>query len=288
MRQHHKILAPTIAAVLAGLGSMAAEAVSLPPSAFTYNVFSGGSAACAVAVQPAGGTCTSGASFATGDGGVLNNTGTSVLEKATGPGVVSLATLTYYFEVGGPAVPGGQIAVDIISSGAAAVLGGAGFSVASMVITDAGSDAGIASGTPDPDLGFVVDSHADSVSCAFGRCTEFGAAWSQTTQLQADHLCLTQGDLYAITIIAGSSALGSGAVGTAMVDPKIIVDPTNVDPTTSSCFQPSNPQDYTVSVSAGASTGAPVPEPGTLGLMGLGLFAIGLQRLTSRRTRARA
>jgi len=282
-------LASAIAALVATLGAAAAQANTMPPTTFTYNVVNGLTPACPTGPQSVAGTCTSGVGFATADGGVVNNTGTSVSAGATGPLQTSLATMTYYFEVGGPTSPTGQVAVDVLSSGAAFLSGGPGLSLASLVITDAGPDAAIASNTLNPYGGSVVDYHYDAVGCTLRGCSETGAAWTQTTQLGADHLCLTQGEVYAITIEAGLSALGKGASGSASVDPKIIVDPQGPQDPPTSCYQPPDPSIYqsAISISDGASTGVSVPEPGTLGLMGLGLFGLGLGRRLTRRARAR-
>jgi hypothetical protein len=292
MRQHNKNikLATTLAALCAALSATAVQATSLPPTTFTNNVVLGRTSICPTDVNAAtDGVCTSGASYAHTDGGIPGTPGyvaggplgTNVSSGATGRGVSSLATMTYYFEVGGPAVPGGLIAVDIVSSGDALISGDTGRAVAAMVITDSGSDADILAGTPDPDRHFVVDYHFDSVNCAFGRCTELGSAWAQADQFHGDHLCLTQGDMYAITITA-SSASGWGGSSSASVDPKIIVDPQGPTDPKASCFQPANPMSYSVSISNGASTGVPVAEPGVLGLMGLGLLAVGLRRARQR------
>jgi hypothetical protein len=287
MRKHNKnsTLALTIAAVLASLGATAAEATSLPASTFIFNVYNGATPSCATGVLASDGTCGSGSNFATTDGGVLGNTGTGVSTGASGAGVASFATMTYYFEVGGPPVPsqyGGLLAVDILSSGSAS-LTGSGFSFASLLVTDKGSDADIAAGTPDPDLNFVLDSR---YVCS-GDCLFHGAAWTQTDQLSADHLCLTQGDMYAITITTSTSIGGRGGSGSASLDPKIIVDPQGPTDPKASCFQPSDPLVYqaAISISDGASTGVSVPEPGTLGLMGLGLLVLGLGKYLWRRRR---
>jgi hypothetical protein len=282
-------LVSAMAVVLAGLGASAAQATTMPPSTFIYNVINGLTPACPTGPQATDGTCTSGPGYATTSGGVVNNTGTSVVAGATGPIQSSIATMTYYFEVGGPASPTGQIAVDILSSGSAFVSGGLGGSLAFMNVVDAGPDAAI--GTNSLNLnGTVVDYHYDAMGCTSRGCATSGAAWTQLTQFDADHLCLTQGEVYAITISAGVSALGKGASGSASVDPKIIVDPQGPQDPPTSCFQPTDPSIYqaSISISGGASTGVSVPEPGTIGLMGLGLFGVGLGRRFSQRTRQRA
>jgi hypothetical protein len=289
-------LAATIATALAALGAGTAEAITLPPASFTYNVVTFGGSTCPGSVNTAtDGTCGGGSNVAWTDGGVPGTPGyglsplpgTAVYAGASAPdgasiGVTSLATMTYYFSVGGPAVPGGQIAVDVISDGSASLSGGTGLSIAALVITNDGTTPGTPIGGP----GSIVDDHYDAIGCLGGLCGQTGAAWNQPAQIDADHLCLTQGDVYAITITASASALGKGANGTASVDPKIVVDPQGPTDPTASCYQPADPTGYGVNISAGASTG--VPEPGTLGLMGLGLLAIGLNLGLGRRSRAKA
>ena len=108
--------------------------------------------------------------------------------------------------------------------------------------------------------------------------------WSTSDSLFTDRLCLTQVDLYAITIIAQANvgALNTGAF--AAIDPQIHVDPVKVDPP-AECFQATNPLDYPISISAGASTGAPVPEPDTFALLAGGLAISALAQARRRRAR---
>jgi hypothetical protein len=294
-------LAAAISVLLAGLGASSAQATPLPPATFTYNVVTGLSGACAAGAQATDGSCTSGSNFATTNGGTLNNTGTSVSTGASGAGVSTYASMTYYFEVGGPpapAVPGGQagqIAVDILSSGSAFLTGGSGLSFVSLLVTDSGSDAGIPAGAPDPDQNLVVDSRYFGVGCSYFGCTTVGAPWSESTTVGAgftapDHLCLTQGDMYAITITAATTGGSPGVTGGASLDPKIIVDPQGPTDPKAQCYQPTNPLSYqaAVTISDGASTGVPLAESGTLGLMGLGLFGVGLAARARSRARQRA
>jgi hypothetical protein len=288
-------LASTLAAVLAGLAAATAQALPLPAN-FT-SIVAGGGTTTGVCGSNTGtdGICTAAnGSFAHTDGGVVGTPGydpslrpgTSVSVAANGFGTFAYSQVTYYFEVGGPPIPtqyNGLLAVDILSSGIAS-LTGSGFAFASLLVTDMGSDADIAPNTPDPDKGLVLDNRYD---CVGSGCILHGVAWTQTDQFSADHLCLTQGDMYAITITTGSSIGSRGGSGSASVDPQIIVDPQGPTDPKASCYQPGDPLSYqaAISISPGTSTGVAVPEPGTLGLLGLGLAGLGLARRSVRRSR---
>ncbi len=299
---NQRTLALAVATVLAGLGA-AAPASALPATQFTTEVFN--NSLTPLASCPGGATdgqCSFGPTAAGSsasahtDGGVVGSPGydptlspgTHVIASATGANAGALATMTYFFQVGGPALPGGLIAVDILSSGAASVSSTSpslarlpvltGMSYASLEIFDLS--------TPTPT---VVDFRNDAETCGPGGCATAGAAWTENDVSQADHLCLNQNDVYEIQIIAGTAALGAGSMGKAAVDPKIIVDPWNPgaqgpqDPYNPNCNQPGNPAPWqaALTVSGGSSTGV-VPEPATLGLLGIGLFGVAFRRRSRR------
>jgi hypothetical protein len=268
------------------LWALAAHAQSLPPSVFTNDITLFGADQCPGSVNaPTDGFCFAGTSVAHSDGGVPGSPGfdpsagpgTHVSATAAGAGIKSTGAMTYFFQVGGPLVPGGEIAVNILSSGFASVTGGTGSASALLTLTDSGGDSGI-TGPSDPNEGLQL-SLFDSVSCVGSKCITIGSAWNQTNDL-----CLTLGDTYEISILTKAGALTNSTLSSAAIDPRIVVDPMTGGPTMP-CFQPPNPSAYTVSVSAGASAGnTSVPEPGTLALLALGLLAVGAQRV--QRTRA--
>ena len=171
------------------------------------------------------GFCNVGASEAHASGGVMGSPGfdpsqtpgTHVLASAAAKGINAIGSMSYSFSVGGPQVPGGQIAVNIFSAGAAQVTG-SGFASAFLVITDTGSDAGIG-GPSDPNEG-VQDSRFTSLNCMGGACQRIGGSWNAT-----DDLCLTQGDQYKITIVTQATAAAMNTLASASIDPRITVDP---------------------------------------------------------------
>ena len=270
---------------LGGLGCLLALSAHasdppLPPSSFTFDITSNGVQQCAGDFGSAtDGYCSVGASEAHASGGVMGSPGfdpsqtpgTHVLASAAAKGINAIGSMSYYFSVGGPQVPGGEIAVNIFSAGTAKV-SGSGFASAFLLITDTGSDAGVG-GLSDPNEG-VQDTHFTSMNCIGGACQSIGGWWNLT-----DDLCLTQGDQYKITIVTQATARAMDSLASASIDPRITVDPVAGGDPQMPCFQPSNPSAYPIAISAGASTGSSsVPEPGLLGLLALGLLALGVQR----------
>ena len=183
-----------------------------------------------------------------------------MLASAAAKGINTIGSMSYYFSVGGPQVPGGEIAVNIFSAGAAKV-SGSGFASAFLLITDTGPDAG-SGGLSDPNEG-VQDTHFTSLNCIGGACQSIGGSWNLT-----DDLCLTQGDQYKITIVTQATARALNSLASASIDPRITVDPVAGGDPQMPCFQPSNPSAYPIAISAAASTGSSsVPEPGLLALL---------------------
>jgi hypothetical protein len=204
----------------------------LPPSVFTNDITLYGADQCPGSTNAStDGYCFSGTSVAHSNGGVPGSPGfdpsappgTHVSATATSAGIKSTAAMTYYFQVGGPLVPDGQIAVNVISSGLASV-NGVGSASALLILTDAGGDSGI-TGPSDPNEGLQL-SLFDSVSCMGSKCLTLGSAWNQT-----DDLCLTQGDTYQITIVTKASAFANNMLSSAAIDPHIVVDPVTGAPT---------------------------------------------------------
>jgi hypothetical protein len=282
---------------------LASVAAPIPPADFTFDVATGG------ALLPdcspfrglaGGGSCgseTSGPGFAATSGGIgtdsylpltpggtVLGTGTAVdalSNWSSGGRIRSSATLSYSFEATGPAGVN-FIPVDVLSKGLTAIAGNATASL-SLVIRDAGTDANIPPGTPDPDPhGPLLDL---SAHCAAGVCV---GDWGTSGQLMTDLLCVVNGDNYVITISAVTSA-GKGAPGaaesaSAVLDPVIKLDP----PYPTSCPVKVSLSSLALHTSPGTSTGTSVPEPAPLGLAAIAAFGFIVMLLLRRRRVAHA
>lgn len=247
------------AALIGGvaLASLPAAASSLPPSSFTYDVITGFTSACTAGAQAVEGTCTSGPSSAFANGGVPDtDIGTSVGATASGSGVLAYGLMTYYFTIGG--TPGQDVPVNVYSAGSASATGPLAAAYASINLYDTTPDTG-----------------SDSLSRSV-----FSDSWSQGQDWNSvNDICLISGDTYEINIVAGAATGFAGGSATASLDPRVQIDPPVNGQSLAGCAGPSfNPADYTISVSSGATTGFPVPEPATLGLLGFGLLAVGAGR----------
>jgi PEP-CTERM motif len=270
---------------LAALGT--AQAAALPASQFTYTVYNGTTAICDPSAQLLDGHCTFTASKASGSaftsGGTpgtpgydpLLSKGTHVGANATFSGktssvpgsVLAYSVMTYFFTVDGPI---GIIPVELLSSGSATAAGEDGFALAALSVFDYGTTANFGQ------RGSALDSRRATAHCHDDDCKR-----SDSWVSQIDRICVTTGEIYGITITAGATASGEKGSASSMVDPQIKIDP----PYPATCEAPADPSVYGLTVSPGASTGYEVPEPATLGLMGLGLVVAGLSRRAVGRRR---
>ena len=287
-------------AVLALLLSSAALAVPIPPAHFVYDVIAGGKvlAGCSPILGTANGaSCGSedGPGYALTSGGIGTpsyvpitpagvklGTGTAVDAVSTGVRAgrtLSTATMVYSFEATGPASVH-FIPVDVFSTGILDATGNAS-ALLSLIVTDAGTDANIPAGVPDPDpAGPLLDL---SALCVAGHCT---SDWSG--QELTDLICVVNGDNYEITITATTlAAHGASNSASAHLDPVIALDP----PYPTSCPVNVPLSELGLDTGPGASTGlVAVPEPGSLSLAvlgGLGIAA-GLRRRRVARESARS
>lgn len=261
-------LANALVASTALVVAATSHAAPLPPSTFRYAVIEGFSPECSTALQSVAGTCgTFGVgSYANADGGIPDtNVGTSVTAAATGRNELSIASMTYYFTIGGPA--GQEVPVDIISAGSASTTGSFDGAYASLAVFDTG--------------------HNPASGSEFRSV--LSDTWNQGTDWNTeDVLCLQSGDTYEIRINADALTGRAGGTASAALDPHIKIDPpgqapfsgvTVINPGPGNCGGSTfDPAPYSLTVSSGSSTGFAVPEPATLALFGVGLLAMGASR----------
>jgi hypothetical protein len=285
----------------AALAAGSAFAVPLPPSQFLFDVTQGGTTAPGCTPfggGSVGGTCgsqTSGPGYAATSGGIgtasylpvtpggtVLGTGTAVDASSTwtsGSSVYSVASMTYSFEATGPASVD-FMPIDVISTGLESSFGDSA-TLLSLVIRDAGTDANIPPGVPDPDPSQPLLSL--SGFCVDGSCL---SAWGTPGQQRTDLICVVNGDNYEVTITAATRAArglpGTSDTASAVLDPVIKFDP----PYPTSCPVGVSLNDLDLQTSPGSSTGlVAVPEPGALGLAMIA--ALGLLLVSRRRAFAR-
>ena len=258
---------------ITAFGAGSALADPIPPAHFTYDVFSGRTLLpdC-MQDASAGGSCGSEASIpgyaatsggiGTGcylpvtPGGTVLGTGTAVDAMSTsafGEWVQSNAEMTYSFRATGPAGDS-LIPIDVLSTG---LISSSGDASAHLSLTVSG-----------PGAGDLLDL---SASCSDETCT---SDWGTPGHELTDGLCIGNGDIYTITIDAGTAAgARQGALGgaSAVLDPRIIFDP----PSVPSCTLIGSLSEYTLQTSAGTSTGHAVPEPSALSLAAIGVLGFG-------------
>jgi len=184
---------------------------------------------------------------------------------SSGAPVRSSATMSYSFEATGPASVD-FIPIEVLSKGLLAVAGD-GTANLSLVIRDAGTDANIPPGVPDPDPDHpLLDLTAH---CSHGKCS---SSWDG--HLVTDTFCVVNGDNYVITISATTTAGPGGQTNraSAVLDPEIKVDP----PYPKTCPVDVSPSELKLATGPGASTGF-VPEPSALSLVALAAIALGLR-----------
>lgn len=295
-RTHHHRTSLALALVGAFATGVALAEAPIPPADFSFDVTQGSHSlfGCMPRAGLNGGTCgseTSGPGFAATSGGIgtpsylpvtpdgtLLGTGTAVDALSnweSGGSVRSIATLSYFFEASGPSNVD-FIPIDVLSRGLVTASGNA-TSYISLSVWDAGGDANIPPGVPDPDpKGPLLDLTA---KCSHGVCT---GSWGSGMEL-TDALCVVNGDNYEIKIsaitTARSSAHSAPDSASALLDPVIKLDP----PYPKTCPVSVPISALSLRTGPGASTGVSAPEPSTLSLAGIAALGFGFMTRLHRR-----
>jgi hypothetical protein len=263
-------------------GAVAAHATAIPAASFVEFV-SGSS--CSAAAQTIDGICSTSNATASTSGGVFGTPGYDPSTPGTSlqanifssgrPATLAYSTMIYDFQVSGPANT--YVPIDFINEGILSVVGsqnrGAGAAVLlGLLVTEDFGGHG------------VLLQHTAGVCTGKGCDTDdfskLGGGWSGI-----DRFCVLTGMNYKISMGALSYATG-GAQAYGKIDPVIKVDPPPFDPPQTECVAPSDADLplYSVGTSGNTSSGE-VPEPGTLGLLGLGLLGLGAGQLRRRSRR---
>lgn len=273
-------LSTSAALAVSGLFAVTtAQATAIPAASF-FEYVSGSS--CSAGSHTIDGICSTSNATASTSGGVFGTPGFDATTPGTSvqantfssgrPATYAYSAMVYDFQVSGPANT--YVPIDFINAGILSVVGGTSRSAGAAVL-----------------LGLQVTEdfggHGLLLQHTAGVCTGrgcdsddfsgLGTGWSGI-----DRFCVLTGMNYQIQMGALSYAKG-GAQAYGKIDPVIKVDPPPFDPPQTECTAPSPSDLQLYSVGTSGNTSSGVPEPGTLGLLGLGLLGLGAGQLRSSR-----